>query len=102
MHVINKKSFVDAAEKYPNERTAIMDAYRILSKGSFSTPEELKRVFPSLDNFKYKDKWYVIDVGGNNLRIMAMILYTNQKFYVKHIVTHSEYDKLCKKYRKEK
>jgi len=55
-----------------------------------------------LDNFKYRDKWYVIDIGGNKLRIMALIFFRNQKFYVKHIVTHAEYDKLCNKYRKEK
>ena len=36
--------------------------------------------FPTLDNFKYKDKRYVIDIGGNNLRIMAMVLFKNQKF----------------------
>lgn len=102
MHVIRKRAFAEAAKKFSNDKTAIMDAYRVLNSGTFNTPEELKQIFPSLDNFKYKDKWYVIDIGGNNLRIMAMVLFTNQKFYVKHIVTHAEYDKLCRKYRKEK
>ena len=102
MHVIRKRAFEEAARRFSNDKTAIMDAYRVLNSGTFNSPEELKQIFPSLDNFKYKDKWYVIDIGGNNLRIMAMILFTNQKFYVKHIVTHSEYDKLCRKYRKEK
>jgi len=73
-----------------------------LKKGTFNTPEELRQLFPSLDNFKYKDKWYVIDIGGNKLRIMALIFFRIQKFYVKHIVTHAEYDKLCNKYREEK
>jgi mRNA interferase HigB len=102
MHVIRKRAFEEATRRFPNDKTAIMDAYRVLNSGTFKTPEELKQIFPSLDNFKYKDKWYVIDIGGNNLRIMAMVLFTNQKFYVKHIVTHPEYDKLCRKYRKEK
>ena len=97
-----KRAFEEATRRFPNDKTAIMDAYRVLNSGTFKTPEELKQIFPSLDNFKYKDKWYVIDIGGNNLRIMAMVLFTNQKFYVKHIVTHPEYDKLCRKYRKEK
>jgi mRNA interferase HigB len=102
MHVIRKRAFEEAAKRFPNDKTAIMDAYRVLYRGAFKTPEELKQIFPSLDNFKFKDKWYVIDIGGNNLRIMAMVLFTNLKFYVKHIVTHAEYDKLCRKYRKEK
>ena len=99
MHVVRKRAFDEAAKIYPNDREAIMDVYRALNGGTFRTPEELKQRFPSLDNIKHKDKWYAIDVGGNNLRIMALVLFTNQKFYVKHIVTHAEYDKLCKKYR---
>ena len=102
MHVIRKRAFEEAANRFPNEKNAIMDTYRVLNRGTFKTPEDLKQIFPSLDNFKYKNKWYVIDIGGNNLRIMAMVLFTNQKFYVKHIGTHAEYDKLCRKYRKEK
>ncbi len=102
MHVIRKRAFEEAARRFSNDKTAIMDAYRVLNSGTFNNPEKLKQIFPSLDNFKYKEKWYVIDISGNNLRIMAMVLFTNQKFYVKHIVTHAEYNKLCRKYRKEK
>lgn len=102
MHVIKKAVFDEAGKKFPNEKKAIDAAFQVLKRGIFKTPEEMKSVFPSLDNFKYKDKWYVIDIGGNNLRLMALIFFRNQKFYVKHIVTHSEYDKLCDKYRKEK
>lgn len=101
MHVIKKTAFIEAGKKFPKEKKAIDAAFHILNKGTFRTPEELKQFFPSLDNFKYRDKWYVIDIGGNNLRIMALIFFANQKFFVKYIVTHAEYDKLCKKYRKE-
>jgi mRNA interferase HigB len=51
---------------------------------------------------KYKDKWWVIDIGGNNLRLLAFIEFRDQRMYVKHIVTHSEYDKLCEFYAKGK
>ncbi len=101
MHVISKRPFAEAAIKHPNERDAILDAYNVLSRGQFISPEHLRAAFPSLDNFKYKDKWWVIDIGGNNLRLMAAILFQSQRIYVKHIVSHAEYDKLCKKYRKE-
>ena len=26
-----------------------------------------------LDNFKYRDKWWVLDIGGNNLRLLAFM-----------------------------
>ena len=100
MHVISKKPFSDAAKKHPNDRDAIMDTYNVLRKGDFETPLILKKTFTSLDNFKYKDKWWIIDIGGNNLRLMVAILFSCQKIYVKHIVTHAEYDKLTTKYKK--
>lgn len=101
MHVISRKPFVEAALRYPNEASAIQDTYKVLKQGEFRSPEELKKIFPSLDNFKYKDKWWIIDIGGNKLRMMAFIEFRDNRLYVKHIVTHAEYDKLCKKYRKK-
>lgn len=56
----------------------------------FNSPDELRTVFPSLDNFKYRSKWWVFDVGGNNLRVLAFIQFVNQRIYIKHIVTHAE------------
>ncbi len=100
MHVISKKPFVDATEKYPNDKNAILDIYNVLRKGQFETPLILKETFASLDNFKHKDKWWVIDIGGNNLRLIVAILFSCQKIFVKHIVTHADYDKLTTRYQK--
>ena len=102
MHVISKRPFNDAATKYPNDRQALMDMYRVLNSTVFKTPEELKAVYPSLDNFKYSNRWWVLDVGGNNLRIMAFIQFVNGRVFIKHIVNHTDYDKLTVKYRKAK
>jgi mRNA interferase HigB len=101
MHVISRKPFNDAAKLYPNDREAIETTYKLLRNGTFSNPNELKSIFPSLDNFKYKDKWWVINIGGNNLRLIAFIEFRDNRMYVKHITTHTEYDKLCDKYAKE-
>ncbi|MCH8492593.1 MAG: type II toxin-antitoxin system HigB family toxin [Idiomarina sp.] len=99
MHVISRKPFADAMKKYPNDANAIATVYRILKLGSFTNPEQLRAVFKSLDNFKYRDKWWVIDIGGNNLRLLAFIEFKHQRLYVKHIITHAEYEELCRKYR---
>jgi mRNA interferase HigB len=81
MHIISKRPFTDAATKHPNDKYALLDLYRALKKSSFKTPEEMKKVFKTLDNFKYKDKWYVLDVGGNNLRVIALIQFVNKRIY---------------------
>jgi mRNA interferase HigB len=74
-----------------------MATHKVLEKGQFKTPDALRSVFPSLDNFKHKDKWWVIDIGGNNLRLLMAIQFVRQRIYVKFIVSHSEYDKLADK-----
>lgn len=98
MHVISRKLFNEAAIRYPNEAAAIDHVYLVLRRGCFQSPEALKKVFPSLDNFKYQDKWWVIDIGGNKLRLIVFIAFRDNRLYVKHLVNHTEYDKLCKKY----
>jgi mRNA interferase HigB len=93
VHVISRKPFNDAAQKYPNDRDALVQIYSTLSSGRFTNPDDLRQVFPSLDNFKYRDKWWVIDVGGNNLRIIAFIEFRDNRMYVKHVVSHADYSR---------
>ncbi|WP_435954824.1 type II toxin-antitoxin system HigB family toxin [Dryocola sp. BD626] len=102
MHVISKEPFLAASLKYSNISVALLATYKQLSEKDFISPADLKNQFPSLDNFKYRDKWWVIDVGGNSLRIIAYINFINKKVFVKHIVTHAEYDKLSRYYRENR
>ncbi len=101
MHVISRKPFHDASRNHPNDADAIAVLYKTLWNDVFKTPDALKTLCPSLDNFKCKAQWWVIDIGGNNLRLIAFIAFRDNHMYVKHIVNHSEYDKLCKRYAKE-
>ena len=100
MRIITKRPFEEAAKMFPNQRQVLMDLYKVLcSKNTqFKTPEAMRQLFPTLDNFKYK--WYVLNIGGNHLRLIAAILFKSNIVYVKHIVTHAEYDKLCDRYRR--
>jgi mRNA interferase HigB len=98
MHVISKRPFNAAARTHPNHRQALEDLYRVLRKSAFKSPDEMRRVFPSLDNFRHKDKWWVIDIAGNHLRLIAFIQFVHNRMYVKHILTHADYDKLCNRY----
>ncbi|WP_053140933.1 type II toxin-antitoxin system HigB family toxin [Erwinia billingiae] len=102
MRVVSQRRFRDAAALYPNEGAALLRVSKALNDGRFITPDVLKATFPSLDRFKYRDKWWVIDIGGNNLRLIAYISFESQELFVKHIVTHKEYDRLTDHYRSNK
>ncbi|MBB1202623.1 type II toxin-antitoxin system HigB family toxin [Enterobacteriaceae bacterium 89] len=92
MHVIAQKALLVAGERFPEHRLELAALGTTLAKGYFKTPEKLRAQFPSLDNFKYLDKHYVIDVGHNELRLVALIFFESQKFYIRHVLTHKEYD----------
>ncbi len=100
MRIISKKVFSEAAKKYPTHRNALLATYAKLKQVNAVTPDNLRAVFPSLDNFRYKDRWWVIDISGNHLRLFAFIEFIGQRVYVKHIVTHTEYDQLVERYRR--
>jgi len=100
MHVITKRKFDAASKRFPNDADGIMYVYQVLNKGIFVSSQELKSELASLDNMKYSPKMYVVDVGGNNVRILVKIDFMYQKVFVKHIITHSEYDVIVQRYKK--
>jgi len=99
MHVITQKALKDAAKRFPEHRLELATLGMTVAKGYFKTPEALKASVPSLDNFKYLDKHYVINLGHNELRLIALIFFDSQKFYIRHLLTHREYDVFTARYR---
>jgi mRNA interferase HigB len=91
-NIIAKSRFVSAAQRYPQYKQAIMDCYRKLKDCDANTPEELKKAFPSLDNLKYKDRCYVIDIAGG-LRCVLLVWFSNQHVRVIDIFSHNDYIK---------
>ncbi len=102
MHVISRKVFAEATLRFPNDAAALDATYRTLNGKHFVDPESLKDFFPSLDRMKYRAKGWVINVGGNNLRVMFFADFIAGRIFIKHIITHAEYDKLVKFYRENK
>lgn len=99
MHLISMKAIFDAVTLFPQHKQELLFLGRIIEKSNCPTPDALKKLFPTLDNFKYLDKHYVLDIANNNLRVVALIFFESQKFYVRHVFTHKEYDRFTKKHR---
>uniref|UniRef100_UPI003299E1C6 type II toxin-antitoxin system HigB family toxin n=1 Tax=Salmonella enterica TaxID=28901 RepID=UPI003299E1C6 len=65
---------------------ALTELLNVLEKKKFTQPEEMKRYIPSQDNFKYRDKCWVIDVSCNRLRIISYIDFMLHNIFVKNKV----------------
>lgn len=90
MHIISQRRIREAEVEYPTVVGALKGWLRLVKNGQFTNYAELKRIFSSVDKV---GAYYIFDIGGNHLRLIASIHFNRQKLYIKHILTHKEYDK---------
>jgi mRNA interferase HigB len=90
MHIISRKILRQFWQKYPDSETALIRWFKLMNLAKFQNFEELRAVLPSAD---LVDDLIVFNIGGNKYRLIASIHFNRQKIYIRHILTHSEYDK---------
>lgn len=63
---------------------------KIISGTDFADFVELRNVFPSADQV---GNFTVFNIGGNKFRLIALVDYNYKKVFIRHVLTHPEYDK---------
>jgi mRNA interferase HigB len=94
MWVITEKRLRDFYRKHPESKTALLAWRKLIKQGRFKDFNALKRVFATAD---YSKGLVIFDVGGNNYRIIADVVYNKGRIYIKEVLTHNEYDKWNKR-----
>jgi len=89
VHVITRKRLREFAAKHREAAEPLGVWYAIMARTDFGPFAELKRVFRSVDKV---GKFTVFDIGGNKFRLIAAIHYNRKKVYIRHVLTHVEYD----------
>ena len=92
MVVISYKKVREFGRVYPHFFEAADNWYTIVEKADWRNFHDIKRFFNSVDCVG-KDL-YVFNVKGNQLRIIARILFRVRTVYIKFIGTHADYDKI--------
>jgi mRNA interferase HigB len=90
MHIITRKALIQFWDKHPDSQTALQRWFKIVQKTEFQNFAELRAAFPSADNV---DQWIVFNIGGNKYRLIASIHFNRNKLYIRHVLTHVEYDR---------
>jgi len=90
MRVITNRRLVEFAAKHPDAGLPLQAWRRAMEAHVFSDFSALREQFGSVD--KVGDL-YVFDIGGNKYRLIVFLHPTHRLAYVKHVLTHSEYDK---------
>ena len=90
MKLISNRALREFSEIYPQAEEPLQAWRHILERNTFQNFAELRQVFGSVD--KVGDQ-YVFNIGGNKFRLIVTMAYKIQMVWVKHVLTHAEYDK---------
>lgn len=90
MHVISRKALRQFWEQYPDSQTPLARWFKVMRHTEFLNFSELRATFPSADKV---DDWIVFNIGGNKYRLITSIHFKRGKVYIRHVLTHPEYDR---------
>ena len=90
MRIISKKPLREFWQLHPESQVMLESWFKRASHCDAESFPQLKQTFGSVD---YVDGITIFDVGGNSYRLAAVIHYDKQRLYVRHVMTHAEYDR---------
>jgi mRNA interferase HigB len=92
MHIISEKTLRDFWRRHPDAETPLRAWARHVRKARWRSFADVRKSFTHAD---VVGKCIVFNVGGNRYRLITVIHFEaqRQKIYVRHVLTHDEYDK---------
>jgi mRNA interferase HigB len=93
LHVITEKALKVFRDEHPTARLAMDSLARSLRQAHWSCLEDVRATFPHADEVKVKSRRSVtvLNVGGNNWRLVVAFHYDRQKVFILKVMTHAEY-----------
>jgi mRNA interferase HigB len=91
MHVISRKQMKAFIKQHPDSESSLNTWYRLVKKNQFANFQELHDTFGRKVD-KVGDL-VVFDITGNKYRLIASIHFNRQKLFIRHLLTHAEYDR---------
>ncbi len=90
MRVISRRALREFWEANPQAKEPLLAWFRIMERSTFTNFNAIKQTFRAAD---YVPPCTVFDIGGNKFRIITAIHYNRERVYVRHVLTHTEYDR---------
>jgi mRNA interferase HigB len=90
MHIISRKTLCQFWEQHPDSESALVRWSQIMQRHDFTSFASLRATFPTAD--KVGD-FIVFNIGGNKYRLITAIHFNRRKVYIRHVLTHPEYDR---------
>jgi len=90
LHVISRKKLREAVAEHADLADTLDTWFRIARKAEWRSLADLRQAFPSADTV---DRFTVFDIKSNHYRLIVEINYLTGRLYIRHVLTHAEYDR---------
>ncbi len=92
MIIANKEILDDFVRSHAQAAKPLNKWVRDVKAAQWKNHAELKEIFPSADYVK--NGRYVFNIGGNSLRLVAVVIFIGGVVNIRFVGTHAEYDKI--------
>jgi mRNA interferase HigB len=99
MRVISRRALREFWESHPSAKEPLTVWFRVMESTDFGDFNQVRKAFGAAD---YLSPFTIFDVGGNKFRVIAVIHYNRRRVYIRHVFTHTEYDRWSDTMRKTK
>jgi mRNA interferase HigB len=90
MHLISRKKLREAWTSEPELRKPLRAWIKLVEKAKWQRFSDVRAAIKHADQV---DKFTMFVILGNQYRLICVIHYNRGKVFVRHILTHAEYDR---------
>ncbi len=92
MIIANKELLDDFVQLHANAAKPLNRWVEQVQGVQWTSHADIKKMFPSADYVK--NGRYVFNIGGNNYRVVAVVIFIGGVMNIRFVGTHGEYDKI--------
>ncbi|MGI8988986.1 MAG: type II toxin-antitoxin system HigB family toxin [Bryobacteraceae bacterium] len=88
--IVSRKALTEAARKHADLEAPLGVWYRVAKTAQWRSLEEIRKTWAGTDCVRGRT---VFNIKGNSYRLIAGIHYESRTIFIKHVLTHAEYNK---------
>jgi mRNA interferase HigB len=94
MRVISRRRLREFWEVHPDAEPALKTWWKLALSADWANIRDVRVVYPHADAVRLASGAVVtvFNIAGNKFRLIVRIIYPYRRIYVKHVLTHADYD----------
>jgi len=90
VHIISRKALKMAVTRHADLEVPLDTWYRNAKKAQWKSLTDVRRTYPYAD---LVGKYTLFNIKGNEYRLIVTINYQTGRVFIRHVLTHAEYDR---------